>query len=137
MSRRADLPSADQVRHAVHEITKQAKDIGQRPSVLRVAQRFGLSNTTFRRNFPDIAREIGETRRLPDTASTENSPQASRHVTLQERNAQLRRDNTALSEHLDLAVANIMRLTLDNQRLREELESATKVTRITQERNRS
>ncbi|WIX83478.1 hypothetical protein QRX50_23325 [Amycolatopsis carbonis] len=50
---------------------------------------------------------------------------------MQEHNAKLRRDNQTLHEHLNLAVATIMRLTLENAQLREELEAAAKVTRIT------
>ncbi|MCI2421380.1 hypothetical protein MOQ72_28475 [Saccharopolyspora sp. K220] len=45
-------------------------------------------------------------------------------------NDKLRRDNHELREHLDLAAANIQRLTLDNYRPRQQLEAATKVIRI-------
>jgi hypothetical protein len=38
--------------------------------------------------------------------------------------------NHELAEHLELAVANIQRLTLENHRLRQQLETATKVTHI-------
>jgi regulator of replication initiation timing len=58
------------------------------------------------------------------------SPDARQCVTLQEQNAKLRQDNATLTEHLEMAVANIQRFTLENRQLRKELESATKITRI-------
>ncbi|MGH3949450.1 MAG: hypothetical protein ACRDSE_10030 [Pseudonocardiaceae bacterium] len=89
----------------------------------------GLSNTTFRRHFPDIAREVGEGRRTPATDVPE-SPAAAEHAQLVGRNAKLRRENRLLRDHLDLAVANIARLTLRAHRLQSELEAATTVSRI-------
>lgn len=130
MSRMAKLPSEDQVRAAAQEIVEHARQNGHRPSVLAVARRFGLSNTTFRRNFPDLARELSGQRRTP-SSPIDDSAVAARQQTLQERNAKLRRDNQVLHEHLDLAVGTLMRLTLENSHLRGELEAATKVTRIT------
>jgi hypothetical protein len=125
------MPSEDTVLKAVQEVTDQAAELGRRPSVLAVARRVGLSNTTFRRNFPEIARQLGEARRN-GTAATAGAGDDQRRLSLQECNATLRRHNTELTEHLELATANIMRLTLENKRLREDLQAATKVTRIDQ-----
>jgi AcrR family transcriptional regulator len=129
VSRSVDLPSKDHVREAAQTIVEQARHGGLRPSVLAIARRFGLSNTTFRRHFPDIARELGEHRRTPPPA-VDGSAEAAHQESMHESNAKLRRDNRTLLEHLELAVANIMRLTLENQQLRRELEVAAKVTRI-------
>ncbi|ASR39966.1 hypothetical protein BAY61_32305 (plasmid) [Prauserella marina] len=129
MSPPVTLPSDDVVLKAVQEVTDQSRDLGKRPSVLAVARRLGLSNTTFRRSFPDIARQIGDARRN-GTAPAAGAAADERQLSLHERNAKLRRSNTELSDHLELAIANIMRLTLENKRLREELEAASKVTRI-------
>lgn len=49
---------------------------------------------------------------------------------LEHENADLRRTNHDLNEHLDLAVANIQRLTLDNHSLRHQLEAKANVTPI-------
>jgi regulator of replication initiation timing len=49
---------------------------------------------------------------------------------LADNNAQLRRDNTTMREHLELAIANVHRLSLDNHQLRRQLEDATAVVRI-------
>ena len=48
----------------------------------------------------------------------------------EQKDTELRRDNASLTEHLELAIANIHRLTLENHRLRQALETASKVTRI-------
>lgn len=129
MTRTLDLPTAEQARQARDQVVAEARALGKRPSVLALARRFGLTNTTFRRHFPDIARELSEARRTP-TPDITTSPDARRYLTLQEQNAKLRQDNATLTEHLELAVANIQRLTLENRQLRKELESATKITRI-------
>jgi hypothetical protein len=104
--------------------------------VLALAHQLGLANTTFRRHFPDIARELGQIRRTP---TPEHTSSAARNpcTKLQERNAKLGRDNAALTEHLELAIANIQRLTLETHQLREQLEAATKITRIKPQRSPS
>lgn len=129
MTRTVALPTPEQARQVRDQVIAEAQAIGKRPSVLAAARRFGLTNTTFRRHFPDIARELNEVRRTPAPDITA-SPDATRYIALQEQNAKLRQDKTTLTEHLELAIANIQRLTLENRGLREELESATNVTRI-------
>ncbi|MGX7676202.1 hypothetical protein [Plantactinospora sp. DSM 117369] len=44
--------------------------------------------------------------------------------------ARLRRENTDLKTQLEIAIASIHRLALDNHELRAALEAATKVTHI-------
>ena len=123
------LPTALQVRQAFTKLVDQAHHDGQRPSVLALARQFGLSNTTFRRHYPEIARELGQIRRAPTTAVTE-SPAAVEHSRLVARTAELRRAVQELRQDLELAVANIARLTLDNHHLRTELEHARRITNI-------
>lgn len=55
MPRRVDSPSETRVRAALEELSQRADDNGTPPSVLALASKFGMSNTTFRRHFPDIA----------------------------------------------------------------------------------
>jgi len=88
-----------------------------------------LSNTTFRRHYPAITRSITEYRHAPQHDPT-NQPGASRYDRLVERNARLRRANRDLTDFLRLAAAQIQRLTLQNDQLRQQLESANKATRI-------
>lgn len=129
MTRAVVLPTTNQVREGFERLVLRAHQAGKRPSVLQLAREFGLTNTTFRRHFPDIARELSEARRTP-TPKTTNSPAADDHARLVARNARLRRDNQQLRQHIQLAVANIQRLTLEAHQLRAELESAANITPI-------
>lgn len=124
MTRRTGLPSVEDVQLAVTELTEVT---GKSPTVLALASRFGLANTTFRRNFPDIAAGLAH-QRAAGPASADAA--ISRFDQLKADNDKLRRDNHELAEHLDLAVANIQRLALESHRLRQQLETATKVTHI-------
>jgi hypothetical protein len=54
----------------------------------------------------------------------------SRFDQLKRENDELRRDKHELVEHLELASANIQRLSLANYQLRQHLEAAAKVARI-------
>jgi DNA-binding transcriptional regulator YhcF (GntR family) len=123
------LPAEPRVRQAFTKLVDQAHHDGQRPSVLALARQFGLTNATFRRHYPEIVRELGQIRRTPATALTESSA-ATEHSKLIDRNAELRRAVQELRQDLELAAANIARLTLDNHHLRTELEQARQITNI-------
>lgn len=123
------LPAEPQVRQAFTRLVDQAHHNGLRPSVLSLARQFGLTNTTFRRHYPEIVRELSQIRRTPAAALTESSA-ATEHATLVDRNAQLRRSVHELRQDLELAIANIARLTLDNHHMRTELEQARQITNI-------
>ncbi|MFF3128060.1 hypothetical protein ACFVRD_38540 [Streptomyces sp. NPDC057908] len=129
MTRRVDAPSESRVRAALDELRQRAGDNGTQPSVLALASKFGMSNTTFRRHFPDIAKEIAALRSAPPTPGAQSEP--TRYDRLVARNAKLKRHNRELTETLTLAACHIQRITLENQKLREELEAATGVTRLT------
>lgn len=130
MSRRVDLPNEHAVRTAMTALLAEAAAEGTTPTVVALAKRLGLTNSTFWRHFPDIANELRTTIRTPKPDEPVSSPAARRLAELEHRNAELTRDNRQLTEHLDLAVANLQRLTLDNHKLRQALEAASKVTRI-------
>lgn len=134
MTRRTDLPSEARVRAALTRLRQTATETGKRPTVLALAREFGLSNTTFRRHFPDIARDIAEAARA--SAPTAVTP-VSHYDLLVARNAKLKRRNKELTAHLTLAAARIQQVTLDNQRLKQQLEAATGVTRIGAQRRRA
>ena len=129
MSRRVDLPDDHAVRTTMTALLDEAAAQGTTPTVVALAKRLGLTNSTFWRHFPDIANELRTTVRVPNP-DVPASPAARRFAELEQRNAELTRDNRQLTEHLDLAVANLQRLTLDNHQMRQALESAGKVTRI-------
>ena len=114
---------------ALDKMLKEATNTGTRPSVLALARQFGLANTTFRRHFPEIARQLTDARASP-AAHTPGPRPVSRYDTLIARNARLRRANQNLTAQLKLAAAQIQWLALESCRLRQELEGATGVTRI-------
>lgn len=120
------MPSDHDVRAMLTLLRADTGRNGREPSVLALAHRLGLANTTFRRNYPGIVAELtrqAATRQLPESA-------VSRYEQLQQTGTQLRSDNQRLRDHLDLAAAVIQRLTLENQRLRHQLENEAKVARI-------
>jgi len=126
MTRRVpDLPEA-LVRKHLQEVLDTCRETNTRPSVLMLARRLDLTNTTFRRRFPEIAQEIGGYRAAP--ATPRSGP--AEHGRLVARNAKLRRRNRDLTTQLALAAAQIQHLTLRNERLQEALVAASNVTSI-------
>jgi hypothetical protein len=121
------LPTEEQVLAALAELC--AATDGRRPSVVALARRVGLTNATFWRHFPRIARDVADRRRAapPPTPPTAS---ADRGTDPRIEHAQLRRDNRTLTDQLELAIANIQRLSLENHELRRELEHARNVSRI-------
>ncbi len=132
---RADMPTPEQIRNAADALIAEVRQTGGRPSVLALTRRFGLSNSTFRRHFPDIARELAQVRRTP-TPEVSTSADGQRYTKLQDQNADLRRRNAELSNQVELAIATIQRLTLRNHQLTLELEAGSNVTPITRLRKR-
>jgi hypothetical protein len=117
--------SEPDVRAALSQLHNQADTTGRPPTVLALARRLGLPNTTLRRRFPDICAELATTRTR--TAATARDS-GTAYDKLKQDNARLRRSNQQLTEHLDLAIANIQRLTITNHHLRQALETARNVT---------
>lgn len=131
MTRPAGIPAEERVQHVLDQYLTECRDNGKRPSVLALASRLGLSNTTFRRHFPQHAKEISGTRFRPghpDEADTQPGP----YEILAARNARLRRANRTLTGNLKLAAAQIQRLGTENARLREALEASSNITHIGQ-----
>ncbi|MCG0283930.1 hypothetical protein [Streptomyces sp. PSAA01] len=120
-----DLPEA-LVRKHHQEVLDTCRETNKQPSVLMLARRLDLTNTTIRRRYPDIAREIADHRATP--AAPRTGPTA--HDRLVARNAKLRRRNRELATQLALAAAQIQNLALRNERLQEALEEASNVTSI-------
>jgi len=129
VTRRTDLPTVEDVQLAIKEL---GETIGKPPTVLAVARRLGLANTTFRRNFPDLTANLQNPPSTTDSAA--DTAAVSRFDQLKRDHDKLRRDHHELAEHLGLAVANIQRLTLENHRLRQQLEAATRITHIAPKR---
>ena len=115
------------VRKRLEEMLQACQTAGTRPSVLMLARRLGLTNTTFRRHYPEIAREIAGHRSGPVGPIT---GQPSSYDKLVARNSKIRRRNHELTAKLKLAAAQIQYLALRNTRLQEALEAQAKVSRI-------
>ncbi|MFJ2420240.1 hypothetical protein [Streptomyces brevispora] len=98
--------------------------------VLGLARRLGLTNTTFRRHFPEIAREVSERRAAPTTPR--GGP--TEHDKLVARNAKLRRRNRDPSNQLALATAQIQHLALRAAQMQEAVEAQAKVSHIADRR---
>ncbi|MFB7287781.1 hypothetical protein [Actinacidiphila glaucinigra] len=129
MTRPAVIPTQARTRQVMDQYLNDCRTNGTRPSVLALATALSLSNTTFRRHFPELAAEVSALRSSQSprpTAEVGPSP----YEILAARNAKLRRANRSLTENLHYAAAQIQRLALDNARLREALEASTNVTRI-------
>ncbi|MEU6654027.1 hypothetical protein ABZ904_32485 [Streptomyces sp. NPDC046900] len=128
MSRKTELPSQARVDQALEELLDTSHTSGRQPSVLELARRLGVSNTTFRRNFPDAVQKIASAHSRDAPGSNTSRPAPVDRLAA--RNAKLRRANRDLAAALKLATAQIHKLAMHNQRLQIELEAATNVTRI-------
>jgi hypothetical protein len=122
------------VRKRLQDMLTAREREGRRPSVLALARQLGLSNTTFRRHYPEIAREINHHRSQPaDTVgNTANS-----YDRLVARNAKLRRRNHELTSQLKLATAQIQYLALRAAALEQALEDQAGITHLSNRRTRS
>ncbi|MCX4869530.1 hypothetical protein OIC43_42530 [Streptomyces sp. NBC_00825] len=126
-----DLPEA-LVRKHLQEVLDTCRETNKQPSVLMLARRLDLTNTTFRRRYPDIAREIADHRAAP--VAPRSGPTA--HDRLVARNAKLRRRNRELTSQLAVAVAQIQFLALRAAKLEEDLKAQTNVTQLADRRPR-
>jgi hypothetical protein len=135
VSRAADIPAEYGVDRALERYLGECRDNGKLPSVLGLADRLGMSNTTFRRHFPAQARKVSGLRSAPasESGSGDDVP-VSPYDQLTARNARLRRANRVLTQNLHLAAAQIQRLSLDNARLRGELQSRASIIPVDQAR---
>lgn len=125
MSRKAVIPTEDKVRATLTTLEAQ----GSAPvSVVALARELGLANATFWRHFPDVAQDVAEARRLA-RAGHLSGPQAEAPKVAEEV-ARLRRGLAESKAFLEIAVANIQRLSIENHELRRELELARGVTVI-------
>lgn len=116
------------VRSALNALREEASATGRRPSVLALARRLGMANTTLRRRFPAICIELATNPATGQAAHT--AVDGTTLTSLRQENARLRRDNENLAANLEVAIANIQRLTLQTHDLTEALEHARGVVRL-------
>lgn len=115
-------PTNDQINAAITEL---ANTHGRPPAALTVARHLNIPYTTFRRRYPHILTQLDTSR-----ASTATEQQPTRLVTLQTENAALKQQRQSLNDHLEIAVANIRRLSIENNQLRAALEQATNIPHL-------
>jgi hypothetical protein len=89
---------------------------GNQVSVLALARRLALANTTFRRNFPDVVEQLAQQAPAAACPSPPTRPDGTRDYAHD--NAVLRTQNRHLRHQLELACAQIQRLALENDQLR-------------------
>jgi hypothetical protein len=87
-----------------------------------------MSNATFWRNYREIATEIRQAPQTPGKPTRASKP--GNEAELADRNASLRRERDTLAGQMEAALAHLRRLTMDNARLREELEAARAVSHL-------
>jgi hypothetical protein len=87
---REPLPAIQTVRTALEQLRIEHASSGRRVSVLSLARRPGIPNTTLRRTYPEICAEIAAATR---TAATEPAADDSAYARHQRDNAALRRAN--------------------------------------------
>lgn len=120
MTGETDHPDVEVIDAAIERLALAA---GKTPSVLTLARNLGLANTTFRRRYPDVVERLRASNRVPAAPDTGPRLVDSHIIRLQQRNREL-------TDHLELAVASIQRLSIDIRSLRLQLEDATAVTRL-------
>lgn len=130
MSRRVDLPSTEQVRATIRDLSAQSPD-----SVLTVkalAQHLGLTNGTFWRHFPDVAQAVADERRSALRPGMKLPPATTERK--EETEVRLRGQIALLKSEVALAAAQVQRLTLENHALREHLEAEKTIIHIPRNR---
>lgn len=126
MSRQTGIPTRESVLATLEQLRNEAGRTGREPSSLSLARRLGLANTTFRRHFPEIAGRL-TTARTPGTPDRSDTGTADG---LRQDVLRLRHDNRNLRDHLELAIANIQRLTIENDQLRRQAEAVSQIRHL-------
>lgn len=124
MTRQIPLPNAETVAEAIQELAQQSSVTGRRVSVSGLARHLGLPNTTLRRHYPDLIDEV-------NAAAPLNHPgHNSKDDELRQSISRLHNENRDMRTHLDIAIAHIQRLTIENDQLRRHAETVNQIRRI-------
>src|SRR4051794_24689513 len=98
MTRHTGLPTIEDVRAALAALHADVKTT-RAPTVLALAQRVGLANTTFRRNFPAIVAQMKRSS-IPHHDLRPADGGGSTADGLVQQNTRLQHHNRELSDHL-------------------------------------
>jgi AcrR family transcriptional regulator len=132
---RADLPSETQVRAAMTALLTDAAAGGARPTVTALARRVGVSRPGLYRNFRPLVDELLQTTTSRPEPDRPRRHQATRD--LEDTLARLRRRCDEQERHLRIYAEVIRQLTVDNTRLRSQLEQRVGVVDLTARRHDS
>lgn len=118
------VPSDSTVRQTLERLRQRT---APNPVAARdLATELGIPNSTFWRHFPDIAQEVSDQRKTarrgehaPSLGSTNGAEDAA-----------LRRQNAALRREIRTATAVIVRLTLENRQLQDEVNTRAGIVRL-------
>lgn len=125
MTRRVPLPDELEVRATLAQL--RASNESDIVTAKDLSRQLGLANSTFWRHFSEIAQEVANENRAAfrvAPAALTNAPRAS------DPDGVLRKENAQLRDQIEVAVALIQRLTIDNRELRDHLESQTNIVKI-------
>lgn len=128
------LPGTEVIRAAANELLAAHRSGGPYPTVSGLARRFGINRTTFYRHYADAVQE------MLDAAEKQNPQQPRRRRAQPKKDTtdttmkRLRRENSDLRRHLEIYEEHIRMVTKENQRLREQLETAAGVARLGERR---
>ena len=135
MSRPA-LPTDDVVRAAADELLNAHRAGGAYPSASSLARRFHLNRTTFYRHYFAI------TDAMLDTAAQQhaNGPKRRRPHREDDHSdralRRLRSENRDLRRHLEIYEEHVRMLTIENERLRQQLEQMAGLADLNDRRTR-
>ena len=121
MSRRVQLPTRGEVVARIGELRAQDRQL----TAKGLAESFGLSNTTFWRYFPELAQEVADARRVRPRTVRPDGREAATNA-----EAVLRAELETARAQLDLAIAHIHRLSVENASLRRQVPDPSNVIRF-------
>jgi AcrR family transcriptional regulator len=131
---RTALPSEAQVRTAAENLLTAHRDGGVFPSVTALAKQFDVNRTTFYRHFAAI------TDAMLDTAGQQHADGPKRRRPPRhddDRDKTIRRlsdENDNLLHHVEIYEEQLRILTIENKRIREQLEQHAGVTGLSSRR---
>ncbi|MGC0367085.1 transposase-like protein [Rhodococcus sp. 27YEA15] len=129
MTQPGKMPTAAAVSAELAELVAESAERGVLPSVLALARRLGIANTTLRRNFPEAVEVLTKHRQADRGTPTPAEP-TSHLQNLELENRKLRTRNRELTEQIALASSQIQQLSLEAHHLRVELHQRTAITTI-------
>ncbi len=116
------LPTEAQVRTAATELINAAAAGGGRPTATALAAHLGISRPQLYRHYRPLVNELLDAAAAQTAASTRHARRGGTACNHEEELARLRRANGELHRHVQVYEEVIRQLTVDNTRLRSQLD---------------